>query len=32
VRIDRVTLEEAVYRASRLPSATPVVHESPQDA
>ena len=32
VKIERVTLDEAVMRASRLPSVTRVVHESPQDA
>jgi len=32
VKIERVTLDEAVLRASRLPSAAPVVHESTQVA
>lgn len=32
VKIERVTLDEAVMRASHLPSVTRVVHESPQDA
>jgi ATP-dependent DNA helicase DinG len=32
VKIERVTLDEAVMRASRLPSVTSVVHESQQDA
>jgi ATP-dependent DNA helicase DinG len=32
VRVERVTLDEAVWRASRLPSVTRLVQETRQDA